>query len=118
MKTLAAALLSLTISLSAAAQTETRGTTLYRCGAEGRDLRDAPCPAGMAQKSAQVQYAQPSSAQPTIVAGHHPIGGKLLQTTTPPAMAAPNRPTWRQAAARQPVTARWASPARSWRAVL
>ena len=46
---------------TAAAQTEKRATQLYRCGPEGRDLRDAPCPdKGAAQ---QVEYDQPSAAQ-------------------------------------------------------
>lgn len=43
------------------AQTETRSTPLYRCGPDGRDLRDAPCPDG---KPAQdLKYEQPSAAQ-------------------------------------------------------
>jgi hypothetical protein len=29
---------------TALAQTETRSTPLYRCGPDGRDLRDAPLP--------------------------------------------------------------------------
>lgn len=43
------------------AQTETRSTPLYRCGPDGRDLRDSPCPDGRPGK--EVKYDQPSAAQ-------------------------------------------------------
>lgn len=48
---------------SAPAQTQTRSTTVYRCGPEGRDLRDSPCPAAAKASTAQVEFDQPSSAQ-------------------------------------------------------
>lgn len=46
---------------TALAQTETRSTPLYRCGPDGRDLRDEPCPDGRPGK--EVKYDQPSEAQ-------------------------------------------------------
>lgn len=48
---------------SAPAQTQTRSTTVYRCGPEGRDLRDSPCPAAAKASTAQVEFDQPSGAQ-------------------------------------------------------
>ncbi|MDC6167767.1 hypothetical protein [Paucibacter sp. XJ19-41] len=44
------------------AQTETRSTGVYRCGPEGRDLRDSPCPDGKAGTHRAVEYEQPASA--------------------------------------------------------
>jgi hypothetical protein len=37
-------------SAGVAAQAETRSAGVYRCGPEGRDLRDAPCPGGKPAK--------------------------------------------------------------------
>ncbi len=54
--------LLLTISFSAVAQTETRSTTIYRCGPDGRDLRESPCPAGTPGKATPVNFDQPGSA--------------------------------------------------------
>ena len=49
----------------AAAQTQTKSSTLYRCGPDGRELRDSPCPDGKpgAAGPSQLQYEQPSAAQ-------------------------------------------------------
>lgn len=44
------------------AQTETRSTGVYRCGPEGRDLRDSPCPDGKPGSRQAVAYEQPASA--------------------------------------------------------
>lgn len=44
------------------AQTETRSTGVYRCGPEGRDLRDSPCPDGKPGTRQAVAYEQPASA--------------------------------------------------------
>lgn len=44
------------------AQTETRSTGVYRCGPEGRDLRDSPCPDGKPGTHRAVAYEQPASA--------------------------------------------------------
>ncbi|MCH8855021.1 MAG: hypothetical protein IIA03_01965, partial [Proteobacteria bacterium] len=38
--------LSLALAAMASAQTQPRQTPLYRCGPDGRDLRDSPCPSG------------------------------------------------------------------------
>ncbi|MFY7863285.1 hypothetical protein [Roseateles sp.] len=45
------------------AQTQTRTSTLYRCGPDGRDLRDSPCPSSLRASESTVQYDQPSAAQ-------------------------------------------------------
>ncbi len=45
-----------------AARTETRSSTVYRCGPEGRDLRDSPCPSNQAASAVTVEYDQPSAA--------------------------------------------------------
>jgi len=45
----------------AAAETERRSAQVYRCGPEGRDLRDAPCADQGAARP--VEYDQPSAAQ-------------------------------------------------------
>ena len=49
--------------IGAQAQTEARSTLLYRCGADGRDLRDSPCPEAAAKPAQNVQHDQPSAAQ-------------------------------------------------------
>jgi len=60
-------LLTLTLSAlcshgEAGAESETRQLTLYRCGVDGRDLRETPCPAGPSASQTLV-YPQPSAAQ-------------------------------------------------------
>jgi hypothetical protein len=47
----------------ARAQTEPRSTSLYRCGPEGRDLRDSPCPEAAGRPAQSVYHDQPSAAQ-------------------------------------------------------
>jgi len=47
-------------------QTQTQTSPLYRCGPEGRDLRDSPCPESKKDEAAppsKLQYEQPSAAQ-------------------------------------------------------
>ncbi|RQO61765.1 hypothetical protein DBR47_06375 [Paucibacter sp. KBW04] len=44
-------------------QTQTQSSPLYRCGPEGRDLRDSPCPGGKKDEPTKLQYEQPSAAQ-------------------------------------------------------
>lgn len=56
-------LLLLALAGAALGQTETRSATLYRCGEQGRDLRDQPCPAGSAASTQHLPYDQPSAAQ-------------------------------------------------------
>ena len=48
---------------NAAAQTESRSATVYRCGADGRELRDSPCPNNPNASAKQVEYDHPSAAQ-------------------------------------------------------
>lgn len=47
---------------AAQAQTETRSAQVYRCGPQGRDLRDSPCPEGSAQAPKTIAFDQPSDA--------------------------------------------------------
>jgi hypothetical protein len=67
MKPAPLALCGLAITLAgqgdAAAQTETRTAPLYRCGPEGLDLRDSPCPANAKAPPSSVTFDQPSASQ-------------------------------------------------------
>ncbi|HNN17937.1 MAG TPA: cell envelope integrity protein TolA, partial [Giesbergeria sp.] len=51
----------LVITSASQAQTQRKETPIYRCGPDGRDLRDVPCPSGPAKAEA-VPYDQPSHA--------------------------------------------------------
>ncbi len=53
----------LTLSFSVTAQTESRSAIIYRCGPDGRDLRESPCPAGMQTNATEVRFDQPSATQ-------------------------------------------------------
>lgn len=55
--------LTATLIGSAAAQTEARTATLYRCGADGRELRDSPCPNSPKASGTQIEFDHPSAAQ-------------------------------------------------------
>jgi len=55
--------LTATLIGSAAAQTEARTATVYRCGADGRELRDSPCPNNPKSSGSQVEFDHPSAAQ-------------------------------------------------------
>jgi hypothetical protein len=48
---------------AAAAQSKTRTIPIYRCGPDGRDLRDSPCPALPAGSASQLLFDQPSAGQ-------------------------------------------------------
>jgi len=66
MKTLPGSLvlaLVLAAALPAPAQTEVRRAQVYRCGPDGRDLRDSPCPGGT--QAGSVNYDEPSRADST-----------------------------------------------------
>ncbi|MCZ8076449.1 MAG: hypothetical protein O9341_20205 [Paucibacter sp.] len=52
----------LAMPLAAQAETETRSAQVYRCGPQGRDLRDSPCPEGREQASKTIAFDQPSEA--------------------------------------------------------
>ncbi|MBW8846203.1 MAG: hypothetical protein JF607_14655 [Burkholderiales bacterium] len=61
--------LALSLALPALAQTQVRRAQVYRCGADGRDLRDSPCPGGNAASS--VDYDQPSTADSKAARERH-----------------------------------------------
>ncbi|MDN3922389.1 hypothetical protein [Roseateles violae] len=56
--------LAMALAGGAIAQTQTRSATIYRCGPDGRDLRDSPCPGSAKASGAaqQIEYQQPSAA--------------------------------------------------------
>ena len=61
--------LALAIALPALAQTQVRRTQVYRCGPEGRDLRDSPCPGSGAASG--VSYDEPSAADSRAARERH-----------------------------------------------
>lgn len=62
-------LLALCMVLPLAAQTQQRRAQVYRCGPDGRDLRDSPCP-GMGTASS-VSYDEPSAADSKAARERH-----------------------------------------------
>ena len=60
--------------LPAFAQTQVRRTQVYRCGPDGRDLRDSPCPGGTAPAS--VDYDEPSTADSRATRDRHLVDAK------------------------------------------
>ena len=52
-----------TLGNTASAQTQTRSATIYRCGADGRDLRDSPCPNQPMISASQLEFDAPSAGQ-------------------------------------------------------
>ncbi|RZJ07388.1 MAG: hypothetical protein EOP39_16525 [Rubrivivax sp.] len=69
MKSLLIALL-VCVALPVLAQTQVRQTQVYRCGPDGRDLRDSPCPGPKAGEST-VNYDQPSTADSKAARERH-----------------------------------------------
>jgi hypothetical protein len=63
--------LALSIALPGFAQTQVRRAQVYRCGPEGRDLRDSPCPAGSNTAANGVDYDQPSVADGKAARDRH-----------------------------------------------
>ena len=61
--------LALALALPVLAQTQKRSAQVYRCGPEGRDLRDSPCPGGSAASS--VDFDQPSSTDSRAARDRH-----------------------------------------------
>lgn len=57
------------LALPALAQTQVRRAQVYRCGPDGRDLRDSPCPGGNAPST--VDYDQPSNADSQAARDRH-----------------------------------------------
>jgi hypothetical protein len=60
---------TLAFTLPALAQTQARSAQVYRCGPEGRDLRDSPCPGGTAASS--VAFDEPSAADSKAARDRH-----------------------------------------------
>lgn len=63
--------LALSFALPALAQTEVRRAQVYRCGPEGRDLRDSPCPNGGNASDTGVDYDQPSNSDSKAARDRH-----------------------------------------------
>lgn len=63
-------LLALCVALPAVAQTQQRRAQVYRCGPEGRDLRDSPCPASTGNAT-NVAYDEPSAADGRAARSRH-----------------------------------------------
>jgi hypothetical protein len=61
--------LALALALPALAQTQARSAPVYRCGPEGRDLRDSPCPDGRAASS--ISFDEPSAADSKAARERH-----------------------------------------------
>jgi hypothetical protein len=59
--------LALCLALPLLAQAQTRRVQVYRCGPDGRDLRDSPCPNGSAEASAE----QPGAADDKASRARH-----------------------------------------------
>jgi hypothetical protein len=76
--------LALAAALPAFAQTQVRRAQVYRCGPDGRDLRDSPCPGGAAP--AGVDYDEPSAADSRAARDRH-----LADAKQAAAMAAARR---------------------------
>lgn len=57
------------LALPAPAQTVQRKAQVYRCGPEGRDLRDSPCPGGGGESG--VNFDQPSTADSRAARDRH-----------------------------------------------
>ncbi|MFG6430565.1 hypothetical protein [Roseateles sp. LYH14W] len=62
--------LALSIALPALSQTQVRRAQVYRCGPDGRELRDSPCPTGAATANS-VDYDQPSDADSRAARNRH-----------------------------------------------
>lgn len=63
--------LALSIVLPALAQTQQRRAHVYRCGPEGRDLRDSPCPGGGGGAASSVEFDEPSAADSKAARERH-----------------------------------------------
>ena len=61
--------LALCVALPVAAQSEVRSAQVFRCGPDGRDLRDSPCPG--AGSAGSVNFDQPSPADSRAARERH-----------------------------------------------
>ena len=73
MKLLLALFFTLLI-LPSQAQTVQRKAQVYRCGPDGRDLRDSPCPGGAGESA--ISYDQPSTADSRAARDRHLVDAK------------------------------------------
>lgn len=73
--------LALTLALPAPAQTQVRRAQVYRCGPDGRDLRDSPCPAGPGA-SAAIGFDEPSAADTQAARDRHLADAKQAAALT------------------------------------
>jgi hypothetical protein len=79
MKLLLALTLTLLCVATAGAQTQVRRAQVYRCGVDGRDLRDSPCP-GATAASSSIDYDQPSDADSRAARARHLADAKQAAT--------------------------------------
>ena len=77
MKSVCVALFCLMLGAAALAQTTTQTTKVYRCGPEGKDLRDSPCPADPRAAASAVNFDAPSSADQAAARAHAQTDAKL-----------------------------------------
>ncbi len=63
--------LALAVALPALAQTQVRRAQVYRCGPEGRDLRDSPCPGSANAAGNGVDFDEPSAADSQAARRRH-----------------------------------------------
>ena len=70
MKPLLLALL-LCAAVAAGAQTQPRSAQVYRCGPDGRDLRDSPGPGSRRDAGSTVSYDEPSAADSRAARERH-----------------------------------------------
>ena len=63
--------LLLCAALPAAAQTQVRSTQVYRCGPDGRDLRDSPCPNAASSPAGRIDFDEPSAADSRAARARH-----------------------------------------------
>lgn len=61
--------LALGLTLAAFAQTQPRRVQVYRCGPDGRELRDSPCPE--ARTASGIDFDQPSTADSQAARERH-----------------------------------------------
>jgi len=71
MKPLLLLALAAVIALPAFAQSQARQAQVSRCGPDGRDLRDSPCPGGAAASSSAISYDEPSAADSRAARERH-----------------------------------------------
>jgi len=83
MKSLLLPLILLTLNFSgggAAQASEPRTAPVYRCGADGRDLRDSPCPEAPAKAASDVSYDQPAEAEQRLARDQAKADARRAQT--------------------------------------